>query len=267
MLVSGVLSSWLTLAVNSRLGRELAAHRLVVLAQFAVGLHGARQGDQFLIRDVGLDGVEVFGQAVDGPNQPPRQPGRKQRRPGQNQHRRAQQQRQRVGAQPPDGVDVLRDAQHLHAGGRFHPQGAVVGLAVHRFAFTRGGAAAVLQRGGDLRAVGVAGQRFVSLVVVQHRAVGGDQRAAQLRVGQQGGEVVGVPGALGFVPGGQRGAQPLQGVVHALGIAALEQRGRGGQRGNHAQRPYQDQRLAVQPRHALGACGAAFLVTHRRPPC
>ena len=102
--------------------------------------------------------------------------------------------------------------------------------------------------------------------------IGGKLRQSSMETvkrsfGQRGGQVGGVVGALGLVPGGQRRAHPLQGIVHALGIAALEQRGGGGQRGRHAQRPHQDQRLAVQPRHALGACGAAFVVTHRRPPC
>ena len=62
------------------IGSKLAAHRLVVLAQFAVGLDRARQRDQFFVGDVGLDGIEVFGQMIDGlhqaAGQPPGQHGR-----------------------------------------------------------------------------------------------------------------------------------------------------------------------------------------------
>ena len=45
-------------------GRELAAHRLVVLAQLAVRLDRPRQRDQFFIRHIGLDRVEMLGQMV-----------------------------------------------------------------------------------------------------------------------------------------------------------------------------------------------------------
>ena len=246
-------------------GRELAAHRLVVLAQLAVRLDRPRQRDQFFIGHIGLDGVQMLGQMVDGLHHAAGQPPAEQRGSAQNQHDCAAQQRQRVGAQAPDVGHVLAHAQHLRALGRVDAHGVIVGLGLHRRALAGDAGRAVGHGLPELRAVRVVGQVGLCRVdvavyvhdvgtelgVVQHRAVGvdeGDAQGAVLRQQvQQRGSVVGVPRLVGC---GVAVADLHQVIVNAFRVAALKKHRCRRQHGQHAEHTGQNQAAPVAAGHA-----------------
>ena len=267
------------------IGGKLPAHRLVVLPQLAVGLDGPCQGDKLLIGHISLDGVQVLGQVVDRLHHAAGQPPAEQRCSGQNQNHGRAEQRQGVGAQAPDAGNILAHAQHLRTVGRVDAHGVVVGLPAHGLALTGGAGGAVGHGLLELRAVGVAGQVGVhdgvhgvcgivdkgrGLTVKQHGAVAVDKRKARrinARFRQQADQRFGVVGGLGLVGSGVAAAQLGQVVVHAVGVAALEQNGGRRQHGQYAEHAGQDQAAPIAAGHAQGLFFAALLVSHHCPPC
>ena len=147
-----------SLQLVADVGGKLPAHRLVILPQFAVGLDGAREGDQFFIGNVRLDGIQVFSQMVDGLHQAAGQPPGQHRRGQQDDRHRAAEQRQGVGAQAPDIGHVLAHTQHLGTFRGDDAAGVVVGLLLHGLAFAGRAGTAVGHSRDELRAVGMAGQ-------------------------------------------------------------------------------------------------------------
>ena len=266
------------------IGGELAAHRLVVLAQLAVGLDRPRQRDQLLIGDIGLDRVEMLGQMVDGLHHAAGQPPAEQRGRQQDQHDRRAEQRQRVSAQAPDVRNVLAHAQHLRPVRCVDAQRVVVGLGLHRLALAGHAGAALLHRLAELRPVGVVGQVGVhdgmerigtivdkrrSLAVKKHGAVRINQRKAQgagALLRQHGHKGRGIVGALRLVGGGVSIADLGNVAVHPLHIAALEQHRGGGQHRQYAEYAGQNQAAAVAAGHAQRLLLGVF-VSHRCPPC
>ena len=266
------------------IGGELAAHRLVVLAQLAVGLDRPRQRDQLLIGDIGLDRVEMLGQMVDGLHHAAGQPPAEQRGRQQDQHDRRAEQRQRVSAQAPDVRNVLAHAQHLRPVRCVDAQRVVVGLGLHRLALAGHAGAALLHRLAELRPVGVVGQVGVhdgmerigavvdkrrGLAVKKHGAVRIDQCKAQgagALLRQHGCKGQGIVGVLRLVGGGVSVADLGNVAVHPLHIAALEQQRGGGQHRQHAEHAGQDQAAAVAAGHAQRLLLGVF-VSHRCPPC
>ena len=263
-------------------GRELAAHRLVVLAQLAVRLDRPRQRDQFLIRHIGLNRVQMLGQMVDRLHHAAGQPPAEQRGSKQNQHDCAAQQRQGVGAQAPDVRDVLAHAQHLCALRQVDAHGVVVRLQLQRLALAGDARGTVRHCLLKFRAVCVVGQVGLGRVdvavyvhdvgtelgVVQHRAVcvdEGDAQGAVLRQQvQQRGSAVGV---LCLVGCGVAMADLHQVIVNAFCVAVLKKHRRRRQHGQRAEQSGQDQAAPVAAGHAEGLARAAFVVSHHCPPC
>ena len=165
------------LELVAHIGGEILPHLLVVFPQDAVGMDALGKGDQFLVRDLILNVVQILGHVQHRLHKGAGEQGG-QDRGSQHQGNAAQHDgRQGSVVDRPHRFGVLRHAQDV-AAGQLH--GIIIGLISHGLGITNVLADAALQRLHDLRTGKMVLHGLIGGRLKDHVAVRGDQRNAQV---------------------------------------------------------------------------------------